>query len=130
MSLEDFQLLDNEPIVNSIVKRDFLKTYYQQAAQLKDPNQIIEFIFGENNNCHQIGNSYLELDIAVRDPKAGFNNKTEIRLVGNGFAFFFPEATIATTGGMEIGHVKSLGQVSNIMRSVTSKVGNLFVLLR
>ena len=25
MSLEDFQLLDNEPFDNSIIKRDFLK---------------------------------------------------------------------------------------------------------
>ena len=30
MSLEEFQLLDNEPFPdNSIVKRDFLKIYYQ-----------------------------------------------------------------------------------------------------
>ena len=27
MSLEDFQLLDNEPIDNSIVKRDYTKVY-------------------------------------------------------------------------------------------------------
>ena len=27
MSLEDFQLLDNEPIDNTIIKRDFLKVY-------------------------------------------------------------------------------------------------------
>ena len=50
MSLEDFQLLDNESLVNSIIKRDFTKIYHQQGAQLNQSDQIIEFIFGENNN--------------------------------------------------------------------------------
>ena len=27
MSLEDFQLLDNEPLDNSIIKKDFTKIY-------------------------------------------------------------------------------------------------------
>ena len=30
MSLEDFQLLDNEQFDDSIIKRDFLKVYRQQ----------------------------------------------------------------------------------------------------
>ena len=34
MSLEDFQLLDNEPFDNSIKNRDCLKIYHQQGAQL------------------------------------------------------------------------------------------------
>ena len=46
MSLEDFQLIDNEPIDNSIIKRDFIKLYHQQGAQLNDPDQNIELIFG------------------------------------------------------------------------------------
>ena len=29
MRLEDFQLIDNEPIDNSIIKRDFIKIYHQ-----------------------------------------------------------------------------------------------------
>ena len=32
MSLEDFQLLDNEPFDNSIIKRDFTIIYHQQGA--------------------------------------------------------------------------------------------------
>ena len=28
MSLEDFQLLDNEPFDNSIIKRDFTKVFH------------------------------------------------------------------------------------------------------
>ena len=47
MSLEVFQLLDNDPIDNSIIKRDFLKVYHQQGAQLNQSDQNIEFIFGE-----------------------------------------------------------------------------------
>ena len=125
MNLEDFQLLDKEPIDNNIVNRDFLKVYHQHGAQLKDPNQKFEFIFGEDNNYHQSRDSFLDFHISVRDPTAGFNNNAEIRLVINAFAFCFTEATIATTGGMEIEHVKFLGQVSTIMRSLTSKDGDL-----
>ena len=49
MSLEDFQLLDNEPIDNSIIKRDFTKVYHRQRDELKQSDQNIEFTFGENN---------------------------------------------------------------------------------
>ena len=63
MSLEDFQLLDNETIDNSIIKTDFLKVYHQKGAQLNQSDQNIEFIFGENNNFHKIGDAYLEFDI-------------------------------------------------------------------
>ena len=56
MSLGDFQLLDKEPIDNSIIKRDFLKVYRQQGAQLNQSDQNIESMFGENNNYIQIGN--------------------------------------------------------------------------
>ena len=66
MSLEDFQLLDNEPLDNSIIKRDFTKIYNQQGAQLNQSDQNIEFIFGENNKNHQIGNCYLLFDTTVR----------------------------------------------------------------
>ena len=52
MSIEDFQLLDNEPFENSIIKKDFLKNYHEQGAQLNQPDQNVEFIFGENNNYH------------------------------------------------------------------------------
>ena len=50
MSLEDFQLLDNEPFGNSIIKRDFLKIYHQQGARLNQSDQNVEFTFGENKN--------------------------------------------------------------------------------
>ena len=57
MSLEDFQVFDNEPFDYSIIKRDFLKVYHQQP-QLNQSDQNIEITFGENNTYHQIGNAY------------------------------------------------------------------------
>ena len=54
MNLEGIQLLDNEPFDNSILKRDFVKVYQQQGAQLNQSDQYIEFFFGESNNYHQI----------------------------------------------------------------------------
>ena len=99
MSLEDFQLLDNEPFDNSILKRDFLKVYHQQGAQLNDADQNIEFMFGENNNFHQIGNSYLEFDITIRPQRAAdaFDGNSPIRLTNIGFAYVFQEARLSTS---------------------------------
>ena len=124
MSLEDFQLLDNEAFDNNIVKRDFMKVYHQQRAQLIDPDQNIKFIFGENNNYHQIGNAYLEYDITVRNPAAVFTDD-RIRLTNNGLAYVFQEAVLATTSGSNLEHNKFVGQISTIMRVLTSKDGDL-----
>ena len=130
MSLEDFQLIDNEPIDNSIVKRDYIKVYHQSGANLNDVNQNVEFIFGENNNYHQIGDAYLEFDIIVRKLVAPPNNPIllnddVLRLINNAFAFCFSQATISTTGGMDIEDIKYVGQVSTIMRLLTSKDSDL-----
>ena len=46
MSLEAFQLLDNEPLDKSIIKRDFTKKYRRQREQLNQSDQNIEFAFG------------------------------------------------------------------------------------
>ena len=130
MSLGDFQLIDNEPIDNSIVKRDNTKVYHQSGANLHDSNQKVEFIFGENNNYHQIGNAYLEFDIITRKVVAApadpnFANADQIRLINNAFAFCFTQATLTTTGGLDIEDIKYVGQVSTIMRLLTSKGGDL-----
>ena len=130
MSLEDFQLLDNEPIDNSIVKRDYTKVYHHQGANLNDSNQNVEFIFGENNNYHQIGNAYLEFGITIRKVVAApadpnFANADQIRLINNAFAYCFTQATLTTIGGMDIEDIKHVGQVSTIMRLLTSKDGDL-----
>ena len=109
-----------------------MKVYHQQGAQLNDPDQNIEFMFGENNKYHQVGNSYLQFDITVRKSNNADFRVTDdaatnevIRLVNNAFAHCFKEAVILTTGGMEIENIKFLGQVSTIMRALTSKDGDL-----
>ena len=61
MSLENFQLIDNETIDNSIIESYFLKKYHQQAASLNDSDLNIDFLFWrENNNYHQIDNANLQ----------------------------------------------------------------------
>ena len=130
MSLEDFQLINNEPIDNSIVKKDYTKVYHYQGANLNDSNQNVEFIYGENNNYHQIGISYLEFDITIRKVVAAgadpnFANADQIRLINNAFAYCFTQATLTTTSGMDIEDIKYVGQVSTILRLLTSKDGGL-----
>ena len=89
MSIEDFQLLDNEPLDNSFNKRDLTKTYHRQRDQLKQSDHNIEFIFGENNNYHQIGNAYLEFNIKVpKNDDTNFYYDDPVLLVKNEFAFF------------------------------------------
>ena len=126
MSLEDFQLLDNEPLDNSIIKRDFTKIYHRQEDQLNQSDQNIEFIFGENNNYHQIGNAYLEFNITVRkNDDTNFHFDDPVRLVNNGFAFCFKEARLSTTIGSDIEINKFCGQVSTIMKAISNKDGDL-----
>ena len=126
MSLEDFELLNNKTLDNSIIKKDFTKIYHRQGDQLNQSDQNIEFIFGENNNYHQIGNAYLEFNITVRknDP-TNFHKDDPIRLVNNGFAYCFKEARLTTSFGGDIEINKFCGQVSTIMRAISNKDGDL-----
>ena len=138
MSLEDFQLLDNEPLDNSIIKRDFTKIYHRQGDQLNQSDQNIQFIFGENN-YHQIGNGCLEftvrklyftyyysINITVRkNDTTNFHNDHPIRLVNNAFAFCFKEARLTTSIGGDIESNKLCGQISTIMRAISNKNGDL-----
>ena len=126
MSLEDFQLLDSESFDNSIIKRDFIKFYHQQGAQLNQSDQNIEFIFGENNNYYQVGSSYLEFDITVhREDNANFTDNSRIGLTNNAFAYCFKEASLGVTSGSDLEHNKNVGPISTIMRVLTSKHGDL-----
>ena len=130
MSLEDFQLLNNETIDNSTTKIDFLKTYHEQAANLNNFDQNIEFIFGESKNYYQIGNAYLQSKLTIEKDVAVAANRVlvygdAIRLVNNAFAYWFKEARLSTTGGSDTEHNKYVGQVSTIMRALTSKDGDL-----
>ena len=126
MSLEDFQLLNNEPVDNSTIKRDFTKIYHRQGDQLNQSDQNIEFIFGETNNYHRIGNAYLEFNITVRKNDAtNFHDDDPVRLSNNGFAYCFKEARLTTSIGGDFEINKFCGQVSTIMRSISSKDGDL-----
>ena len=102
MSLKDFQLIDKESIDNSINKRDYLKVYHQQGANLNDSNQNVEFIFGENNTYHQIGNAYLEFDITIPNTAGNLIDASNIGLKNNAFAFCFKEGTLSTNGGSDL----------------------------
>ena len=126
MSLEDFQLLDNEPLDNSVIKRDFTKIYHRQGDQLNQSDQNIDLILGENNNYHQIGNGYLEFNITVR--KNGdtiFHHEDPVRLVNNGFAFCFKEARSSTSLRSDLEINKFCRQISTIMRAISNKDGDL-----
>ena len=126
MSLEDFQLLDKEPLDNSIIKRNFTKVYHGQGDQLNQSDQNKEFIFGENNNYHQIGNSYLEFNITVRkNETTNFHNDVPVRLVNNGFAYCFNESRLTTFIGGDIEINQFCGQVSTIKRAISNKDGDL-----
>ena len=126
MSLEDFQLLDNEPFDNSVVKNSFLKIYHQQGAQLNQSYQNVELIFAENNNYHGIGNGFLQFDITVRkNDSIKFHKDVPIRLVNNGFAFCFKEARLSTTIGSDIERNNVCGQVFTILKVIPNKDGDL-----
>ena len=126
MSIEDFQLIVETTIDTSIIKRDYIKIYHQQGDNLNDPDQNVEFIWGENNNYHQNGNAYLQYDMTVRrNDNANFTDASVIRLINNAFAYCFKEATLALTGGSEIEQNKYVGPISTIMRVLTGKDGDL-----
>ena len=126
MSLEDFQLLDNEPFDNSVKKNFFTKIYHQKGAKLNQSDQNIEFIFGDNNNYHKIGNGYLEFNITVRkSDTTNIHIEDPITLVNNGFAFCFKEARLSTTIGSDIKLNKFCGQISTIMTVISNRDDHL-----
>ena len=126
MSLKDFKLLDNEPLDNSITKRDFTKLYHRQVEDKNQSDQNFEFIFGENNNYHQIGNAYLEFNIRVRkNDDTNFHFYDPVRVVHIGFAYCSEEARLGTTIGSDIENNTFCGQVSTIMRAISNKDGDL-----
>ena len=126
MRLEVFQLLNNEPLDNRILKRDFTKIKNRQGDQLNQSDQNIEVIFAENYNYHQYGNAYLEFNITVRkNDDTNFHYDGPVRLVNIGFAFCFKEARLGTTIGSDIEIKKFFGQISSLMRAISNKDGDL-----
>ena len=86
---------------------------------MNNPDQNFEFIFGENNKYHQIGNVYLQNDITIRKADNTSFNEEAIRLVNDSIAYTFQEARLV---GLE--RNKYAGQVSTIMRLFTCKDGD------
>ena len=134
MSAEDFQLIDNEKIDDSIIKRDYIKIYHQSGANVDAENSQIKFYFGENHNFIQIGNGYLEFDIRIRTAAGRDFSITAnpdppgidiIRLVNNAFAYTIHDARISSSSGVEIEQNKFVGPISTIMRLITQKEGDL-----
>ena len=126
MNLEDFQLLDNEPLDISIIKRDFTKLYHRQGDQWNQSDQNFKFIYGENSNYHQIGKAYLEYNITVRkNDDKNFHHEDPFRLVNNEFAFCFKEARLSIILGSDIKINKFCGQIFTIMRVISNKDGDL-----
>ena len=126
MSLEYFQILDDEPFDKSIIKRDFTKLYHRQGDQLNQSDQNIDFNFGEDKNYHQIGKAYLEFNITVRkNDDTKFHYDDPVRLVNNGYTFCFKEARLSTTIGSDIEINKICGQVSTMLRAISNKDGDL-----
>ena len=130
MSAVDFQLMDDEKIDDSIIKRDYIKIYHQSEANVDAENSQIKFYFGENHKFFQIGNGYLEFDIRVR--RANGNpftitapNLDIFRLVNNAFAYTIHDARISASSGVEIEQNIFVGPISTIMRLVTQKGGDL-----
>ena len=117
-------------LIIQLKKEIFLKLYHQQAGNLNNSDQNIEFISAENNNYHQIGNDYLqnemtkERDVAVAASRV-FVNGDANRFLNNAFAFCFKRARLSTTGSSDREHIKNVGQISSNMRTLTSKDGNL-----
>ena len=73
-----------------------------------------------------MGNAYLEFDITVRkNDTTTFHNEDPFRLINIGFAFCFIEARLSTTIGSDIEQNKLRGQISNIMKVISNKDGDL-----
>ena len=107
-----------------------MKVYHQQAANLNDSDQNIDFKFGKKIIYHQIGKAYLQYELTIEKVVAVAANRVlvngdSIRLVNRDFAYCFEEARSTTTGGSDIEHNKYVGQVLTNMRALTSKDGDL-----
>ena len=82
MIAQDFQILDDTVIDDSIRKRNFVKICDQHGVQENIQNQKIEFCCGEKLNYNQICYAFLELNIELREPDRSISTDAdEIRLI-------------------------------------------------
>ena len=126
MSALDFQLIDDEKIDDSSIKREFIKISHQSGANGSSENSSNQFFFEENYNFIQVGKRYLEFD--NKNWKVDFNNFSDgdvLRLVNSAFAYTINDARIYSSSGVEIEQNKVVGPISTIMRLNTQKDGDL-----
>ena len=129
MSSKKFQILDNEPVDNSIMKRDFKKVYHQQRAIQDEPDQDIEIIFGENNIYDQIRNAYLQFGITLRKADNNNFNEEAVRMLKKLLHIVLKKLDWLPLWfdleGFDLEHKQNVGQLSVIMRLITSEDGDL-----
>ena len=53
-------------LIIQLQKEIFSKISHQRASNLNDSDQNIDFILGENNIYHQIGNAYLQYELTKK----------------------------------------------------------------
>ena len=107
-------------------KENIQKYIIKQGAQLNQTNQNKEFIFGEDNIYHQIGNRFLKFDNTVRkNETTNFHYDDPKFLVNNAFAIYFKETRLTTTIGSDIEHNKVIGTVFAIMKVTSNQDGDL-----
>ena len=90
---------------------------------MNDPDEKTDFIFGQKNIYHQIGDGCLQNDITTRKADNIKFNQEAKRMIKIGLAYCFKEPRLATTGS-DLKHNKYVGQVSTITRLITNKDGN------
>ena len=104
--------------------KDTFKIYYHQyGAQLNNSDQRSDIIFAQTIFFHQIGNGYLQFDLAIRknrlavDPPdpitPAFIDWDFIILNNNAFASTFKVPRLAIAGGSDLRHNKRAGGFSN-----------------
>ena len=130
MSAVDFQVVVDEKIDESNMKRGFIKLYHQSGSIVDNENSNNQLFFVENHNCIQSGNGYLEFDIKFK--KHDNNNFSitapghdVIRLVNNAFACTLYDAGLSISSGVEIQQNKFVGPGSTILKLVTQKDGGI-----
>ena len=64
--------------------------------------------------------------MVVRKSAGNFFDASHIRLINKSFAYCLKEGNLSTTGGSHLEHNKYVGQISTVMRFLTSQDSDLF----
>ena len=123
MNSDNYQLLDDTRNKNLTVKRDFAEICHRKNVpkNSNESGKIIDIFFVEKPN-QQFGNENLQFDMKSKNGDYFEADSHEsIRLVKIELGRMFKEAYFFTTGGTDMESNNFVGQVSTIMRVLTSK---------